>query len=57
MKARMLKKDKLLLYVWTHNSVIKIQRDLPGKSIKVKKFSTLFEMFPSFKVESKNSSS
>ena len=35
-KARMPKKEKLLLYVWTDNSVMKIKHDLTSKSIKVK---------------------
>ena len=33
MKARMLKKNKLLLYVWNHNSVNKIQRDLTANQL------------------------
>ena len=53
MKARMLKKNKLLLYVWNHNSVKKIQRDLTSKSIKVKHFSTLFEIFPNLSFRAK----
>ena len=38
------------------NSIIKIKRDLTSKPIKVKYFSTLFEMFSNFEFETKNSS-
>lgn len=54
MKARMPKKEKLLLYVCTDNSVMKIKHDLTSKSIKVKHILTLFEIFPNFKFQSKN---
>ena len=54
---RMLKQEKLLLYVWSDNGVIKIKRDLTSKSTKVRHVSVLHEMFPNFKFERKNSSS
>ena len=53
----MLKKERLLLHAWTDTGVIKIKRDLTRKSIKVKHVSTLYEMFPNFKFQSKSSSS
>ena len=51
----MLKKERLLLHAWTDNGVIKIKRELTRKSIKVKHLSTLYEMFPNFKFQSKSS--
>ena len=57
MKTSMLKKERLLLHVWTDTGVIKIKRDLTRESIKVKHVSTLYEMFPNFKFQSKSSSS
>ena len=55
MKTPMLKKERLLLHAWTDNGVIKIKRELTRKSIKVKHLSTLYEMFPNFKFQSKSS--
>ena len=52
MKAQMLKKDNYCMCRLT-----KIKHDVTSKSVKVKHFSTLFEMFANFKFESKNSSS